>query len=485
MNYFGKNARRLKPSKLVLYVLGTLIGIFTVLAYVNYPGQGYVYLVFTAISTAFLYYGFRKQAIFFDTFIGVFLWLGFWLKLTVKVAFSDGNFHQAVGAFNGSAESFDRALLVATTGLLGFLTASIIRERLIFRYPEKLNENHLSGLFVFYSRNRAIVLWGFVILVVAVTTTNVYLGIYQRGTIPATVLPYGLNGVYKWLLLFGLSVCSSLIIHYELLIRKKATILVPGLGLLETFFSSISLLSRGMILNAGALLFGIYRSLKIREIRASYRSVIVVLLVFCVLFVVAVLLVNRMRADIFYDDASRQAQAAGNVVRSSVSLFIDRWVGMEGVMAVSSSPDLGWKLWVSAWEETFAYGALSFYDKNLIDSPYQDDDFTRHHFVSLPGIVGFFFYTGSFSVLFFGVLMVGIVAAVMEKFAFILGGRNIILCALLAQVIAYRFAHFGYVPRQSYLLFGSIILNLLLIYLFNHLLIRWYRRRGVAGLTEG
>ena len=41
---------------------------------------------------------------------------------------------------------------------------------------------------------------------------------------------------------------------------------------------------------------------------------------------------------------------------------------------------------------------------------------------------------------------------------------NVILCSLLAQVVAFRYLSFGYIPKQSYLLFGAIIFNLFIIY---------------------
>ena len=50
----------------------------------------------------------------------------------------------------------------------------------------------------------------------------------------------------------------------------------------------------------------------------------------------------------------------------------------------------------------------------------------------------------------------------------------------MGQVIAYRYAHFGYVPAQSYLLFGSLFLNILIIYLFNKLLFVIYDRTGTV-----
>jgi len=52
-----------------------------------------------------------------------------------------------------------------------------------------------------------------------------------------------------------------------------------------------------------------------------------------------------------------------------------------------------------------------------------------------------------------------------------------ILCALIAQVVAFRYASFGYVPAQSYLLFGSIFLNVILLYLADKILISWYRNK--------
>jgi hypothetical protein len=74
--------------------------------------------------------------------------------------------------------------------------------------------------------------------------------------------------------------------------------------------------------------------------------------------------------------------------------------------------------------------------------------------------------------------MVGVVAAAIEISVFRLGGKNIVLCALLAQVVVSRYAHFGYVPAQSYLLFGALYLNLLIIYFSDKSLLRWYKRKA-------
>ncbi len=467
-----------KYTQAALYVLALFIATLTAAGLVRYPGKGYIYLVFTAISTAFLYFGFRKRAIFFDTFIGGFLWLGFWLKLTVTVVFANGQFRHPVGAFDGSPEAYDKALIVATTGMLGFLAASLVREKFIFNYPNEIDRTSFRGWFTLYKHNRAIVLWGFVTLVMVVAVTNAYFGIYQRGAVPSTVLPYGLNGIYKWLLLFGLATFSSVILYCEFIQQRKAIYTATFVSLLETFLSNVSLLSRGMILNAGALLYGIYRCWSFLSLKINMRYVLITIVTFGALFVISVILVNLLRL-LIYSDPSPYGHLAKEAWSSTMALFVGRWVGIEGVMAVSSYSDLGMGLWGDAWSERFSYDSLSFYDSTIIESPYVNSDLSRTHFVSLPGVVAFSFYSGSFLVLFFTVFVFGLFAAVLERFVFKFGGKNIILCSLLGQVIAYRYAHFGYVPQQSYLLFGSIVLNVILIYVANRALSLWYVKRGI------
>ena len=248
------------------------------------------------------------------------------------------------------------------------------------------------------------------------------------------------------------------------------------LGFMETLVSNVSLLSRGMILNGGALLYGVLASLKPYSIRSGLRFFLASGLIFSVLFLGSVLTVNYLRSTVYLDYMTVDEDTAHIQAtrKMTAPLFIDRWVGMEGVMAVSSYPDLGWDLWKNALRETYNENETSFYDNHLIESAYANTDTTKHHFISLPGIVAFFFYPGSFLFLFASMFALGSVAALIEAFVFRVGGRNLILSALIAQVVAFRYASFGYVPKQSYLLFGTILLNVLIFYAADKLLARFY-----------
>lgn len=475
------------PMQMGLYLFYIAIALLTINACVQYAGETYIYLLFALISNALLYLGFNKKALFFDAFIGIFFWLGFWLKVTIRVGFTEGVFFEQTGNFDGSGVAFDRGLLVASCGMGALIVATLIRRR-FFCLPREATESiGLPGLFDFYKKNRTLVLIAFVILFLFISLSNLYLGIYQRGQVARTVLPYGLSGVYKWLLLFGMASFIAVILRFECLISNNKPYVVGILSVLESFASNVSLLSRGMILNMSAMFYGVFKDSHSRgSAKFGLRFFVTIVLVFGLLFVSSVYIVNYLRfhgPEVFgqswdsseTDDIPRRTNLAA-VQQMATPLFIDRWVGMEGVLAVSSSDKTGDELWRQAWQEVYHGYGTSFYDLNLIQSSYLDMDTTRHHYISLPGIIAFCFYPGSFWFLFAALMLVGFIGAAIEIFVYKLGGRNLILCSLLGQVVAFRFASFGYVPTQSYLLFGTLFLNVMLIYGLNKVLLFKHRR---------
>ena len=422
-----------------------------------------------------LYIGFSKNAIFFDAFIGVFFWIGFWLKLTLRVIISEGLFNEPVGNFDKSGVAFDRGLLVATCGLSGLLLVSLIRQKFFFNYPNQIEGLAHKHLFDIYKRYKKKILILFILLFLSVAISNAFLGIYQKGLVTQLILPFSLNGVYKWLLLFGLASFSALFLRFEFEINKKTSLMAMLLSLLESFASSVSMLSRGMILNVGGLLYGVLATLNLNAIKSRLSFFIISFLIICMLFVSSILLVNYFRATKYYDDDDL-SNINHKMTAMSTPLLIDRWVGMEGVFAVSSHPNLGWDLWKTALKETYDENETSFYDNNFIKTPYLNTNKIKYHFISLPGIVAFFFYPGSFWFLFGSMFALGGLAAMIEFSVFRLGGKNVILCSLFAQVIAYRFSCFGYVPAQSYMLIGALFLNLFIIY-FTEKLVGFYNNK--------
>ncbi|MDO9216142.1 MAG: hypothetical protein Q7U14_02650, partial [Lacisediminimonas sp.] len=269
------------------------------------------------------------------------------------------------------------------------------------------------------------------------------------------------------------------IIRFEIELNRNITLLSFVPALMEAFFSNVSLLSRGMILNAAGLGFGAIRQLSSMKIRPGLLRIGAVAIAFAVLFVVSVLTVNYLRATSYGNSpgiaVSQYAKTAVVIQGMTVPLFIDRWVGIEAVVAVASSKELGWDLWREAWNERFQVGVLTIYDRRFIESPYKANaDKPVFHFISLPGIIAFLYFPGSLAFLFAALMLCGWLGAALEIATYRFAGQNWILCSLIAQVIAYRFAHFGYVPAQSYLLFGTVILNIVLLYAADRILRRYF-----------
>lgn len=476
-------ARKIYFFFLSLFFL-LVLWLFSV-ALINYEGKKIVYFLFSIILNLLLFMGFRKKKVFFDTFVGIFFWLGFWLKFSFHVAFSKRTFGESVGLFDYSPLSYDSALIITITGVLGFILASLFRDKILFNYS---NDARLIpvGMIKFYIKYRHIVLFLYFVLIILIGYFNGYLGLYQRGVVPKTILPFKINGVFKWLLLFGLTSITSILLHVELVIKKRFSFLLIGLGLFETFSSSTSMLSRGMILNSVGVGIGALECVKRRGLQLTRKIILLTIALFCLLFTISVLTVHQLRPYYFGNvevgqlvsskidsqlpqDDSISAKLL-YLSKGTTGLFVGRWVGIEGVAAISSYPDKGWSLWKKAWEESYTNNGTSFYDRVILTSGYkQYSQINKQHFITLPGILGFFFYPGSYIFLFASMLFLGIFGASIEIFAYKLSSSNLIFSALMAQVIAYRYAHFGYVPRQSYLLFGSIILTILMIYIFQAL----------------
>lgn len=251
-----------------------------------------------------------------------------------------------------------------------------------------------------------------------------------------------------------------------------------------------------MIFNVGALGYGVLTGIKKYKVKLNIFFLIKSLIIFILLFLISISVANSIRAitsnkllpavenntydnsvenNTFNNNFENQIQTE-NIINKLQKLIIERWVGIEGLLAVSSYDKKSWSFWKEAWDEKYSETKLSFFDTHLISSPYKYIDQSKAHYQTLPGILAFCFYPGSNFFLFFCLFFVGIFSSLIEKITFKLGDQNIILCALISQVVAYRFIHFGFSPSQSYLLFGAIFLNISLIYLFNKSLILFFQK---------
>jgi hypothetical protein len=434
-----------------------------------------------------IFFAFRKNAIFFETFLCLLLWLGFWFKFTCTIGLVDGVFREGVGDFNYSPKSFDESLIVSQIGILGFILSGFFREYFLFNYPQKLDLFDFRKNFFLVYRKK---IWlSFIFLFLIIGVLNFHFKIYQKGLMPIYDINFIISGTFKWLLLFGLSAISAILIFYETNFFKKFFLSSSLIIFFETFFTSLNLLSRGMIFNAFALFFGIYKFSKKINKPNSISFYLKSFTFIFILFYISVGSVNYIRANYFYKgksidftiekykdrdiDKNKEVKKYSTIIEHNseiLYLIINRWVGIDGVMAVVSKKDkLGKSLLFSSFQERAKPNSPTFYELTFglegIDASNQQYANVKGN--TLPGIIAFIFYSGSYYLLFFLIFLLCIISSCIEYISFKFSSKNLIFSALIGQVIAFRLIHFGYLPHQSYLLFGTIILTIIMVYILS------------------
>ena len=422
MSHLFKNNNKILYK---IFTLSILIGILllTYLGTQNYSSSKINYLSFSIISNFLILFAVRKNAIFFETFFSLLLWLGFWFKFTCTIIFTDGIFREGTGMFDYSKESFDEVLFVSQIGLLSFISSGYFRQLFLFKYPEKLNLTNLKKNFFKLGRKKIWIFFIFFFILIA--STNFYFKIYQKGLLPIYDLNFILSGIFKWLLLFGLSAFSATLIFYEYDLYKKFFFISVMIILFETFLTSFSMLSRGMIFNAIALLYGIYKFSKKIDTPNNFRYYLKSMTLIFLLFYISVSSVNYLRANYFYvgksadffldKKATEQTETQTEILKKLPTskqinseilfLIINRWVGVDGLMAVTSKKDiLSLEFLFSSFKERPTKDTPTFYELTfgLEENIPTKELYENVKGNTLPGILAFLFYSGSYFVLFIG-----------------------------------------------------------------------------------
>ncbi len=473
-------------KKILLFIF-IIISLYVSL---NYIGNKIIYYFFCATSLFFLFYMFRKKSIFFDHFIGLFLFLGLWfnfsLKIKLKNLFPEGFgdfkywFSDGVGSFNFSSESLDKVLIICIISYLAISLSSFLREKIFFYKENKISNFEKK----FYTKRRKTILISFAILILILSLINFSFKIYQRGNI--NDLGFIINASFTFIFFILLPSITAIIINYEFHTSKSLLITII-ISIYESFLNSFSILSRNFIFNPLSNILGLYKLNKSNK-KFDIKIFNIFFVSIMIFFMISVVLVSKQRNEFVIKDFqeetsnlnSSQKQNNKFIQNSSerlLKIFISRLIGVEGIMAVSSRNNLSFNLFFSALNEKFIRGENSFYDK------FKNEERTtakcsnknglkndcKINSISLMGIIAFLFYTGSYFFLFFALNVICLICSLLEILAYKIS-NNMVFASFIAQVLAYRLWHFGYIPSSSYKLLLSICFIIFLIYLYRKLL---------------
>lgn len=169
---------------------------------------------------------------------------------------------------------------------------------------------------------------------------------------------------------------------------------------------------------------------------------------------------SNMRSDLW---SEFKVQLEGAQLKTIIALGANRWIGLEGVMALSAYPNKGADLFMKGLLEKRAIGKTSLY-QYICNSSYRWTDASTWEFASLPGAVAFLYYSGSRWVVFLGMMLFTLLLLFWERLVY-LATKNPLMCSFLGLAIANAIAQFGITPRQDIPYYALMLCSVLFIWL--------------------
>src|SRR6185312_2781945 len=307
-----------------------------------------------------------------------------------------------------------------------------------------------------YIRNRRPLLIGYCISIFFITVSNSIFGIQITGIAPSTVLPWHLNIFVSWLLYFGVALGISLLSCYEISLSNGSTKSFI-LFLFEGITISISTLSRGYFVYQMIPYFHL-NILNQKIFKTTPAIIFKRIIIFGILLFGSFFAITALRSANYSLNIPRWQNydvKASFVTRQFMGVVVDRWIGIEGALALSSYPDKSFSLFFANLEKGPPKpGQLDSYEeisKSVYANPANPISRNKKFvFSSLPGIVGFLLYSGSKIFLALSILLIVFALKFVDHLVYTAFG-NLFLSALIGFFLANTFAQFGPVPRQNFI----------------------------------
>ena len=438
---------------------------FTI-AYCNRVDNFGLYLVYTFLLALLLQAAADlRVSAYLKFLVGLFV-LGNWLKVTLHGIFQYP-YVEPTGFFIGTVDQWDKYFFISiqiTIALLISVGMNTFAPR-VQKIKSGLDMEVLASKF-FYQVS--------VLFIFLIYALNWQFGFYRIGIGRELDLPFGLNAPASFMVYSLAPMLTALLVTRSVVRRKRVTT-VALLGIAcVTIIAAISTYSRAPIATMMLpIVLGAYKtSHKLNGRPQSKAGLIIVLAPTTFLLLVAVSVLRILT----YGNVQVITDTAVNIYFwQSLGLFVDRWIGAEGLM-VSVSSNQSIDLFFNMLVENPAAGVQSIY-QHLSNSHYLGLDLSNMTFLTLPGAFSLLSFSGSSAFVFFGVLMIsgcGVFIEEIMKRCF--RGHHAIIF-LISGSFAYHFSQMIF-PR----LFMPFVVQVLF---FATMLGLIYRRSSTARLQRG
>src|SRR5450830_213486 len=210
----------------------------------HYAGSKLLYTCFSLFSLALILNGLYRPGSFGYLFLSVFLWLGFWFKLTANFwIFGFFPFGESVGNFDSSPQAWDQVLYIAIAACAGVVATRVV---IVFFNARPYAQMDLATPPKWYPRARK-TLWSVIVFAtIAAAALNVVYGVHQIGISPRTIFPWPTNALLAWFLNLGAALLISVLACWDITLRKNLGL--PMYAMLgEAFLTTVSIISRAAL----------------------------------------------------------------------------------------------------------------------------------------------------------------------------------------------------------------------------------------------
>ena len=488
--------------KLIIIIFAT---VFTYLAFEKHQGNSLIYLAFSFLTNSLLIYSLHIKKLFFETFFASLIWLGFWFKYTMSLIFRDGHLYDSGTPFN--IVNIDKALIPSMVAISAIFLGYVIRQKF---FNVKIKEQKQTSFFEkLYLNNKKLIMFLFVLSFSFIAYLNFHFNIYQKGFLYPHEISSIIVNFIKWMLLFGLTSFSCFFVYTEVLRYKKFSPFVILVAFTEVFVSYSSMLSRLLILAHAAIAFSYYKYLNMIKNKLAFFLFLFSLI--AVMFLANNYFSNNFRINYAIEVSSYEqykdnyiekkkklekllesknytkeellefeVKSKPSKLNTSLSLIINRWVGLESMLAIVSTDKLSFDLLLESFKEKKIIDSDTFYETTFYLN-YDNDLVTPNKGKNvmfgekrvlkgntLPGIITFLFYSGNYYFLFVSLLIITLIFCWLEIICLKISNKNMIFAAFISFTTAFRLFNFGYAPSDSHLYLISIAASIFLMFVLSN-----------------
>lgn len=416
----------------------------------HYSGSWLIYTLFSIVFLLLLISGFVQQISYGYLFLVVMLWLGFWLKVAIHLIFQYP-YVEPIGRFIGTPSLWDEVLIVATATGAGVLITRLTLMILARNKWPTIYSTTADSVPAWYLATRRWIwplLW---ISLLAIASLNMAYSFYQTGIEPKLILIWPLNAAISLMLAAGFTMTIATLIWWDILLAKRITLGGYPI-LLEGVISTISGLSRGLIVfHAIPQLVALYQN-RNRIVGYTKKKAVIMAVGIIIAIIISFTAVNLLRnlyySDYYLAEGTVISDLSVGIVINRIGKFaIDRWIGIEGVMAVLSYPNKGFNLFKCGLLENPATGQAGLLYEDICLSNYGKKHTEKFRFGSLPGVGAFLYFTGSVTMVMLGMSIFTLIIICCEHWVSALT-FNPLLSSFVGAAMANIVVQFGTAPRQ-------------------------------------